>query len=493
MKAKYYINFFSFISLICITYFLLGACSKLAKKLYPLDEEDKKVHSIYSSASGIVFPNDMYLNHDIEGEGYTIDSQDYNSPPYAWTQQLFKAIEGSDIGHVERLLKDLSCDPEGKWVDQITSFAPRDMCTCLHIVAAMEKPEAVGIMQLLLDKMAPLLLDKKGREGLLNRKYKFKLEAYVKGNRFWNQNQIEIALNGLEFQGYNTSVLLWTNHLRETPLLIAAKRGGIEMFTLLLEYTHKCVGLDHTAHIDQEENDKENSDFFDVLLAQEDDTKLSYLILELTRCSDRYFLFPCMHFSGFRCKSEGVIRAIGSSKKKLELLFRAVHNNKLERVYLVFYTIGRVLGPVDCLKVFIKEYRSSNYTLLHTALDKNLLEEEDEATVAILTYFLLSTIEVMADHLPVLVKQKLMALLSKAGTEDLDSLPNPMDLAQKHMCKSSLSDLYKALRIIIEFDTPPPQLWPLYLDLPKRGGCKRKKEASKKKGNTLPKRLRKAS
>ncbi|TSJ80581.1 MAG: hypothetical protein NMK33_03870 [Candidatus Cardinium sp.] len=324
--------------------------------------------------------------------------------------------------------------PEDDWVKA-------DMCTSLHIKAENTGNNAVDDMKRLLGKMLPLLLRKEGRESLLYEKDN-KIRYFVQGSSFWNENNMKDYLIYLESQGYNNSLLLSRNAHQETSLLAAMKRGSVDMVKLLLAYTHRCVGLNPADHIDEDKND-----LLDIALGQKDNRKLVCLINELFNCSARSATFTYMHFLGMaKCHSEKVIGAMLSSKKKLFYLFQAVHNNKFERLDLLLHTIVSVLGPVDCLEVFTKKYPygSRDYTLLRTALDKNLLEEADKYIVEYLTGFLLHILEkIRLSDLSDRLKQKLIDLLFKSDI---------VELAKEHRC--ALPNLYTALRITMESISP---------------------------------------
>ncbi len=428
MKIKYYTKHFSFTLPIFIVCLLLCACSKLSGK-----------HKVDSLDIGM----DTWCKNSSE-----MDDNPVLSP---WSKKLFRAIDHNDESTVRTLLTDLDNDD----IEYLFEMRPENMSSFLHEAAGKRGTNALAIMDLLLDKMKPLLLDKNGSDNLLYEQYK--IIHLVQSSFFWDKNKMK---EYLEKGPYKNSALLWKNAYEETPLGVAMQRGSIEIVQLLLKVTHHYVGLNHTAH-----RDSAGNDLLDIALEQKDPHKLTYLIKEVHNCSDRSATSTCMHFSGMsKCQSEAVIQALISNKKKLERLFKAVHHNRLELVGTLLDTIDTVLGPFALLEVLIKKCPCgpSNYTLIHTALDKNLLEPKDIDTVKFLTERLSFTLKnVNSLGISDRLKQQLKALLSNDANENLrENLLSLWQLAKDHKCASALLTLEASLRIL-ELETPPGQFWSL--------------------------------
>lgn len=328
MNIKYYTKFFSFGLPTYMVGCLLFACSKLngsydyyKRKINPDSGEDRP-----SKRSKPAIPSASSLSQ--------------------LTQELFEAIQQSNVNEVKKLLQDKFF--EGVGIVNLCETDP-DGNTCLHIAASINKGNEnaeATIMAFLLDKMRPLLLSKNSIDIC---KIKGKLLDSLKG---WKSNEDDIETENTKIQqerSNSNSELLRKSYAHETPLMVAMKKGNLSVLKCLLQTTHKCAGFQLTCH-----NNKDKLDFLDIALSiaiqSKDDAKLDLVLDEFKQCIT---LHPYSHFGNTKCMAEQQALSFFTSKSKL--LFNLACREETSDCYKkLLKKINNIVGFSDFIFSFLR-------------------------------------------------------------------------------------------------------------------------------------------
>jgi len=355
MNINYYANFFSFRLPVYMVICLLLACSKLDSRY----NCSNRYHCSKRKAaiSNVEAPPSKRGKHPI-------------------ILSLFEAIKKSDIHEVKKLLKN----------DFFKGVAIVNLCetdstgnTCLHIAAGIKegnKDVAAAIMKILLCKMRPLLLSKEDREYIFcdaqcDESRIIDFVAVVNHTDYHNDDMKITAdymhrlLEALVDNYSNiASQLLAKNIHGETPLMIAMKRGTLQIIEYLLEDTHSCVGINLAHH-----EDDTDLNFLDIALhmaiERNDDSRFNLVLDALQDCLVTHPLGNrdttyCTRYSNNKCMCENIVTSMATHIHKSESVFCVEFEKENPGFYKKFLKMmSNILEFGDFLYFFFQLYTNN--------------------------------------------------------------------------------------------------------------------------------------